>query len=624
MACPRVWPAAGRAGDAAGDLAGELPDRAHGLRYSFDLSAVLGAVPGPVNGIGAGAGSETPGRVHIALDLRVPASGSEVIVLPSEWAETTGLERGIENLKVSGGGARLAAGQTTALRVLRATPGAAVRVEYDLVARGLPAGGAERHRVVLRAGLVEFNGSNGLVAPWMEPAERVHVELRFSGLPAGQTMVTSFGEGAAQQMTGLWREMRSALFVGGALRTKELVVEGAPVLLAIVPPRAGEWKFTDDEAAAKVRRILAAERMFWRDLAIPWYAVVIAPLEDAGGGGPGAVGGGGTAFTHAFLLSLAAREGFGAETESLFAHEAFHEWNPLGMGSVGPKPAPAWFTEGVTTFYQDRLLARAQLLDAEEYLRRVNRIVRDDRFLRDDRLVRDDRLLRDGAPRKTRLLRDQRSLRPAAAGAAARLDAEATTYRAPYLRGALMAMWLDAEIRRQTRGARSLDDVMLALRADREQPLTEERVLTTAGYLVDASTVERLRGFADGDGEVSFYAGALADGLAASLGSAKGSCVVVKERGLWSFDLGMDAAELRHGGVLASVREGSAAWRAGLRNGQVVEGWEMWTGDPDHEVVVMVRGENGRTAVHYLPRGEQVRVPQAEMVVGCAAAGKAF
>ena len=606
MACPRVWPA--RYVAAAAGKAGTARE----LAYSFDLAAV----------------GETPGRVHIALDLRMPASGSEVIALPSEWAETTDLERGIEELAVTGGRARLVTGTSPALRVLRATPGASVRLTYDLVGdRGLVAAAAERHRVLLRPGLVEFNGSNGLVAPAMDASTRVHVTLRFTGLPESQRVVTSFGEGAAQEMTGPWREMRGALFAGGALRTQELVVEGAPVLLAIAPPRSGEWTFTDGEAAGKVRQILAAERLFWRDLAIPWYAVIIAPLEPAGPAGPGAqpasavaVGGGGTAFTHAFLLSLAPREGFGTETESLFAHEAFHEWNPLGMGSPGAVPAPAWFTEGVTTFYQDRLLERARLLDADGYLRRVNRIVRDDRMLRDDRVLQQARVTPGvqgwALPaRETAARRDTDS---------ARLDAEAITYRAPYLRGALMAMWLDAEIRRQTRGARSLDDLMLALRADREQPLTEQRVLHTAAYLVDAATVEQLRGFAERDGEVPFYAGALAGTLSASLGTGAAGCVVVRERALWRFDLGLDPAELRRGATLATVREGSAAWRAGLRNGQVVEGWEMWTGDADHEVVIMVRGQGERVTVHYLPRGEQVQVPQAEVVAGCAVPGKAF
>lgn len=634
VACPRVWPAA-RKGDAANDATG--PARV--LRYSFDLSGALG--PGTESN--AAAESRAPGRVHITLDLQAPASGTEVLALPSEWAETTGLERGIENLEVSGQGARLAAGPTAALQVLHAAPSAPVRVAYDLVGnRGMLAGVAERHRVLLRPGLVEFNGSNGLVAPAMDAAARVHLTLRFSGLPESYAVVTSFGAGTAEEMTGSWREVRGALFVGGALRTQQLVVGGAPVLLAIVPPRSGEWRFTDDEAAAKVRTILAAERMFWRDLAIPWYAVVIAPLGDAsekpaaGRAAGDSVGGGGTAFTHAFLLSLAPREGFGTETESLFAHEAFHEWNPLGMGSAGATPTPAWFTEGVTTFYQDRLLERAKLLDAEEYLRRVNRIVRDDRLLRQAQVTS------DAARRDGRVSQDARTApggRPmrvpgvtqigqAATIAAARLDAEARTYRAPYLRGALMAMWLDAEIRQQTKGARSLDDLMLALRADRDQPLTEERVLHTAAYLVDAATIEQMRGFAEQDGEVPFYDGRLVDGLGASLGAgagaAPGSCVEVRERALWSFDLGLDPAELRQGAVLGSVREASAAWRAGLRKGQVVEGWEMWTGDADHEVVIMVRGPAGRTSVHYLPRGEQVKVPQAEMESECSVPGKAL
>ena len=79
-------------------------------------------------------------------------------------------------------------------------------------------------------------------------------------------------------------------------------------------------------------------------------------------------------------------------------------------------------------------------------------------------------------------------------------------------------------------------------------------------------------------------------------------------------------AKLSGGVLLHGVDETSAAYAAGLRDGQMLVAWSFWYGDPDREVVLTVRRPDAAGAplrIRYLPRGRQVTIPQAELVTGC-------
>ena len=395
-----------------------------------------------------------PGRVHVSLETASPETGAELLELPSTWGEARDLERSIENLKITGSQVSLEPTSRPSRFALRAKPGTTMRLDYDLVQDWTgPFRASQRHRVLVEPGLIEFNGETGLAAPKLEGSALVQLTLDFDHVPAGQTVVTSFGTELHQQRSGPWSDVAHALFAVGEFSTRRLTVLGGPVLLAVT----GNWGFSEQELAVKVQQILAAERMFWRTPVPPWYAVVLAPFAI------GTSGGGGTAFTHAFSLYLAPGEHFGAESESLFAHEAFHAWNPTTLGTVTDAAKLAWFTEGFTTFYQDVLLERSGLMDRQTYVKRVNAILR-------DYLALPER----GATRG--LTGDS-------------LDDDETRYREPYVRGALIALWLNAEITRQTGARASLDDVMRLLLDDHAAPLSEERIVQAAGRFVDAETV---------------------------------------------------------------------------------------------------------------------------------------
>ena len=529
---------------------------------------------------GARLEAETPRTLQYAFDLRDTSSpritlefraepgGQQDVLLPSIWAGQGHLERAVQGLTLLSAGS-LAATDDPARYLLRAKPGSQVRLSYELVQDWSgPLNHPLEHRVIAGPELLQFNGENGLVHPALGVQTPVTVRFQFTGLPAGETLVTSFGLGSEQRFRGDWLDVLNALFTAATLRTRTIEVGGKPVLFAV----HGTWSFSDEQAAHTVAAILGAERGFWQEAGPPFFAVVLAQYAQGGSGGSG--------FTNMFNLFLNPGETLGAETERLIAHEAFHAWNPGGLGLLVDSEKLAWFGEGFTDFYAERLLLRAGLLKEADVLERLNRTLREYTL----------------SPERTRTN---------AALLAADQD-DPAVYHQPYLRGELVAIWLDREIRQQRGGRRSLDDVMLALRAGRAEPLTAERVFAAAGRLVDPATAGELRRYALDGATVPFLPGTL------------GPCVRFVQRQTYTYRLGFRADSLHPNGTITGLEPDGPAARAGLREGDQLAGFSVYAGDAEREAVLRVLRNGTQETVRYHPRGVAVQVPQAEAAGSCA------
>ncbi|WP_424256667.1 M61 family metallopeptidase [Castellaniella sp.] len=139
----------------------------------------------------------------------------------------------------------------------------------------------------------------------------------------------------------------------------------------------------------------------------------------------------------------------------LLSHEYFHTWNvkrikpaafaPYDLSRPGHTEL-LWVFEGFTSYYDDLMLLRAGVIDEPAYLKLVGRTL--------------DQVLRAGGRLKQSV-------------AESSFDAWTRYYKQDenspnalvsyYTKGSLVALGLDLEIRRQSGGARSLDDVMRLL-----------------------------------------------------------------------------------------------------------------------------------------------------------------
>src|SRR5690606_28109990 len=139
----------------------------------------------------------------------------------------------------------------------------------------------------------------------------------------------------------------------------------------------------------------------------------------------------------------------------LLSHEYFHTWNVKRIKPAAFAPYDLsrpnhtkllWEFEGYTSYYDDLMLLRAGVIDEPTYLKQVGRTL--------------DQVLRGGGRLKQSV-------------AESAFDAWTRYYKQDenspnalvsyYTKGALVALGLDLEIRHQTGGTRSLDDVMRLL-----------------------------------------------------------------------------------------------------------------------------------------------------------------
>jgi predicted metalloprotease with PDZ domain len=487
--------------------------------------------------------------LHVALEFQSAPVDTADLVTPTAWGEATDLQKGITNLQ-------------------NVHEAGKVRVTYDLVKDWVVPPPRADHHAILEPSYFEFNTQNALVHPRLEKLAQVEVHLDWQKLPINWSLATSFGTtDRLQTFRGSWGKMNDALFAGGDFRLHQRTIAGRTLSVAI----RSQWRFTDDEAADRIEKVVALERAFWHDYDFPYYLVTVSTFgrEDGSSGGGG--------FTNAFALYLQRTSSFGQDVQSQLAHETFHTWNPYRMGAVPDSDAGmSWFTEGFTRYYQDVVLLRAGMLSFVEYVQKINESLRN-YLLSPARNVSNAELI----DRRRRM----------------GVDDDLT-----YSRGAATALWLDWTIRNNTRGKSSLDNLMLDLVRDvhgSKPALTVERVFRSASKYVDAEDLKQLREYVDQGKTIPVPDGAL------------GRCADIQMDDIPRFDLGMDRETLLSQHIVSGVKAGSAAFAAGARDGQQVTRTNIYWNDVSKPVQLTVKSDGESRAIEYYPRGESIRrIPQ--------------
>jgi predicted metalloprotease with PDZ domain len=506
--------------------------------------------------------------LRVTLEFRGGRDGTTELELPSDWAEQSHLEAQVKSLHALSSDAVLLDTARPNIKTLRFPPNHLVMISYDLVKdwEGVFAY-PKQFRAVLEPTFFEFTTQNALVHPKLDAREMVSVHFDWQKLPMGWTFETSFGiDDRCQSFAGLWHQVEDALFAGGDFRIHQVTAEGQPVVIAI----RGKWSFTDEEAVTQIRKIITVEREFWQDHDFPYYLITLKPFGTPSGSSDG------SAFTNAFWLYLPGQENFSYGVQYLLAHESFHAWNPHKMGATRePEGSEKWFSEGFTVYYADLLLLRCSLLPLPDYIDRMNRRIRD----------------YESSPLKNLSNKE----------VVARYH-ENSVNQLPYIRGPILALWLDAEIRRQSNNKSSLDAVMHTLvREESERPaleLTSQRVMRVAGKHLNRRSREVFHSFVE-------------EGRSIPVPNlAKNPCVHLATEEVSLFDLGFDADALRANNRVSGVKQNSEAFKAGVRDDQEILGMSIYWGDVNKPVRLKVRSGSGQQTIEYYPRGKTVSISQ--------------
>ncbi|WP_238376634.1 peptidase M61 [Luteimonas abyssi] len=296
--------------------------------------------------------------------------------------------------------------------------------------------------------------------------------------------------------------------------------------------------------------------------------------------------GGGIGMHQSFVLTY--DEDRGNDPEALrftLAHEMFHTFQPLMArgGGMDESLGAAWFNEGLAVFYQGELPFRFGMVDPDAYLRDLNVTLA--RFYTNLFAETPNREVAGHFWEDTRI----RTL--------------------PYDRGYVYFVNTDAAIRAASGGARSLDDVMLALRQRREQ-----------GLPVEQADWEALIAQELGDAGVAAFHAMLDGRVVVPVSDAFGPCFRRVQVPLRRYELGFEPKVLVEPvRIVRGLVPGSAAERAGVRDGDEIlqpVGQDAIQGDQDGVLALQIRRDGQDLAIEYRPRGETVdtwqwaRVPE--------------
>jgi predicted metalloprotease with PDZ domain len=165
-------------------------------------------------------------------------------------------------------------------------------------------------------------------------------------------------------------------------------------------------------------------------------------------------------------------------------------------------------------------------------------------------------------------------------------------------------LWLDGQIRLESHDQQSLDDVMFEMVRRRDQPLTRERILSAiASYIPPDARLALEAAVTNG------AALAAPDRVPSVPGCARRSLVDVP-----TFDLGFDLAASRAAGKITGIRPESAAYAAGLRDGQILTGRiSVTNNDPQRAALFGIRDDAGERKVQFFPRGKSVQAWQYQI-----------
>ncbi len=300
-----------------------------------------------------------------------------------------------------------------------------------------------------------LNGATALMYVPGRTAEQLRVSVE---APAGWRVTTGLAPLPGDALTA---EPRPERHIFTAADYDELVdspIECGPHRLLTfevdgIPHEIAIWgRGNEDEARllADTRRIVEVQRDFFGGLPYSRYSFILHLTDGRGGG-----------LEHRnSVTNQVDRWSFRPERSyerylSLTSHELFHVWNVkrLRPAPLGPFDYRAenytrllWLVEGATSYYDELLLVRAGLMRPERYLERLG-----------EEIVN----LHSQPGRRLQSL-EQSSF-----------DAWIKLYRPDensvnssisyYLKGSLVCLLLDLEVRLHTRSRRSLDDVLRLL-----------------------------------------------------------------------------------------------------------------------------------------------------------------
>ena len=502
--------------------------------------------------------------VDLRLDFSAAPGRRTPIMLPDEWAGRNDLYSGILDLRSTTAGATLVPDSVPSRPWVAAPPGTPVSLSWRLRADTAPPDPESHNFSDIRPHWAQLIGQDALVLPALPLDTPVHATFRFVGLPPGTAVATSFGSGAAPgaatvEMRGQLGDLQAAVYTFGSdpasVRRYPVPVSAGTLTVAV----RGTLRIPDTAFVRALERIVSAERAFWGGRSPERYLVTIGPAPRGSMGG--------VRLNGAFVAVIDSTVQMNTGVAATFAHELMHEW--IGGALHPPDSLPdrelTWFTEGFTEYLSHRVLWQTGILSDSAYVAVLGAALR------------------------------EQALSPASDMP---WDSVVTAFwtsgdikRQAYLRGWILGLRLEAVGRASPARPISLTAALKELLPpDGDLAVTRQRL--EAAF---ARVVGRRGARAEIDS-------ALAGGPLTIPASLFGGCVDVETEPGHPWEPGFDVQGSLRARTVQGVKPGTAAGRAGLRDGMPIRGASIYFGDPTKEIRLKVAGDSAERTIQLISR----------------------
>lgn len=504
-----------------------------------------------------------------ALEVRMqfaPDSGEVTYIRYEDaaWGETELFKCLREVQLAAGSGSLLVEPDSSRIRIIHAQDAGPMVLSYKIVQDTPgPKDAHHTYRPIVSDSYFHIFAHNFFALPEhyrRGDSPAAEISLVWTGWDPDEVIHNSFGSRERHQDLGTvpLDKFHSAIFVGGDFRIYSDRIRENELYLAL----RGDWiPFGDTEVMELLNETVRGQRDFWKDHSQPYFTVTMRPYPQERGSSFQ-----GTGLTNSFATSISNND----ETEIeqlayLFNHELMHNWIGHTIENADEE-AQYWFSEGFTEYYTAKNIATYGIggRDWGFFIENLNETIR----LLEASSVKD-------AP-NSEITYDNFWKDPEYG-------------KLPYRRGMLFACYLDLQLQAVSGGQHSLDDVMRdLLQASREegQELTHAHFLKTANaYLPEDLT--------------PFFDRHIVSGEALPLESLFGQLGFEYQKEAELFDLGFhfnpEKTEVR------AVDPASEAFTAGVREGDRVASRNIYPGNTEKQVELVLERDGQRIPVAYYP-----------------------
>jgi len=457
-----------------------------------------------------------------------------------------------------------------AVWVLSHRPGETVRCVYDVVPRRRAFDDWEHiHAPITTADFFHGLGNAFLLVP--NPGngvpEEFEVVLRWK-LPAGYQAVCSWGAGRHIGARIKATDLRHSVYLAGRLAKKTVKEDERTVTVAMVD----RFGFSVDEFAQMTSTIIKDQCDFMLEESFPEFVVTAIPVGEPLKPGDARLAGSG--LYSSFALFVAPEAKLDDAVEHLFAHELFHYWNGRLLPAQQPERLVYWFVEGFTDYYALRILYESGHWDAEQYAKWINRHIRE-YYLNPAIHASNEEINRDYWNKR------------------------GTVGEVAYQRGLLLGLRWHKRARKDgiSEGIDRLFKSLVNRGRSGGLQVSNRAVREAGRELLGAWFTAEFDGYVENAETIDVAADVLAPELVGKLTE------------VYEYELGFDRARSLRDRKVRGLVKGSAANKAGLREGDRLLGWSLQN-DPDKRTRLQVQRGSGSTTVAYYPRGGKRMVMQ--------------